>query len=76
MARNAYLGLHVGDPDQITKSVLQLDEVDPAKRGATILGSTTMPNTAKVYLLRHYNLPVPPALLPKAAAQPAPAPVQ
>lgn|SRR5487761_109868 len=76
MARNAYLGLHVGDPDQITKSVLQLDEVDPAKRGAMILGSTTMPNTAKVYLLRHYNLPVPPALLPKPAAQPAPAPVQ
>ena len=74
MARNAYLGLHVGDPDQITKSVLQLDEVDPAKRGATILGSTTMPNNAKIYLLRHYNLPVPPALLSKPAAQPAPAP--
>ena len=74
MARNAYLGLHVGDPDQITQSVLQLDEVDPAKRGVTILGSTTMPNNAKIYLLRHYNLPVPPALLPKPAAQPAPAP--
>ena len=74
--RNEYLGLHPNDPDQVAQSVLKLDQVDPAKRGATILGSTTMPNTAKVYLLRHYNLPVPPALLPKPAAQPTPVPVQ
>jgi hypothetical protein len=71
--RNQYLGLHPNDPDQITQSVLRLDTLDPSKRSQAILGSTTTPNAAKIYLLRHYGLPVPPALLPqpKPAAQPA-----
>lgn len=70
-ARNAYLGLHQNDPDQITQSVLQLDKVDPAKRSTTILGSKVMPDNAKIYLLRHYDLPIPPALLQVKPAQPA-----
>jgi hypothetical protein len=69
--RNQYLGLHQDDPPQITQSVLSLDAIDPAKRGTTIL-SSKMPNSAKVYLLRHYGLPIPPAILPQPKpAQPA-----
>lgn len=68
--RNEYLGLHPSDPPQMTQTIMQFDKVDPAKRSATIL-ATSMPNSAKIYVLRHYGLPVPPALLPQANAQPA-----
>jgi hypothetical protein len=67
--RNSYLGLHPQDPPQFADSVKIMDGIAPDKRAATITSNVHMPPAAKIYLLRHYNLPVPPELVQQAQPQ-------
>jgi hypothetical protein len=68
--RNQYLGLHPADPNQFADSVLVLDKVPADQRAAFITSSAAMPPAAKIYLLKHYNLPVPANLTqPQAPTQ-------
>ena len=55
---NQLLGLHKNDPPQFTAAVQALDKIDPAQR-AQYITSSTIPEAAKNYLRKHYNIPIP-----------------